>query len=182
MHMWFRTVLHAWISRFGRKLGHYDVARTRLRVVPTDLDFLRHVNNGVYFSLFDIGRFDLLRRSGVWRLFLDRGWYAVVAAETITFRKSLTLWQRFTVESRIIGYDDKAVYMQHRAVVNGEIYAEAFIRARILRRTGGSVPHSELLDAVGAAPASFALPEWLHGWADDVALPSPRAAAPSVWE
>lgn len=180
--MWFRTIMHALISRFGKRLGHYDVAHTRLRVVPTDLDLLRHVNNGVYFSLFDLGRFDLLRRSGLWKQFVDHNLYAVVASETITFRKSLTLWQRFTVESRIIGFDEKAVYMQHRAVVGGEVYAEAFIRARILRRGGGTVPVQEMLELVGSAPESMHLPEWLPGWAEAVALPSTRAAAPSVWD
>jgi acyl-CoA thioesterase FadM len=182
MHMLFRTLLHAWTSRFGRRLGHYDVARTRLRVLPTDLDVFRHMNNGVYLSVFDIGRFDMLRRNGVWRIFVERGWYPVVASETITFRKSLRLWQAFTVESRIIGFDDRAAYVQHRAVVDGEIYAEAFIKARFLRRSGGTVGIEEMLDAVGPAPASLELPEWLVRWGDDVKLPSTREAAPSIWE
>ncbi|NNC12728.1 acyl-CoA thioesterase [Planctomonas sp. JC2975] len=182
MHMLFRTILHAWISRFGKQVGHYDVVSTKLRVLPTDLDILRHMNNGVYFSLFDIGRFDLIRRSGIWKIFMDHGWYPVVASETITFRKSLQLWQAFTVESRIIGFDDKAAYMQHRAVVNGEIYAEAFIKARFLKRTGGTVPVADLLDAVGQVPPALELPEWLVRWGDDVKLPSTRAEAPSTWE
>jgi acyl-CoA thioesterase FadM len=182
MHMLFRTILHAWASRFGRQLRHYDVARTKFRVLPTDLDVLRHMNNGVYLSIFDIGRFDMLRRNGVWQIFADRGWYPVVASETITFRKSLQLWQAFTVESRIIGFDDRAAYVQHRAVVGGEIYAEAFIKARFLKRSGGVVGIDEMLDAVGPAPAALELPEWLVRWGDEVRLPSTRAAAPSVWE
>jgi acyl-CoA thioesterase FadM len=182
MHMLFRTILHAWISRFGKRIGHYDVAVTKLRVLPTDLDVLRHMNNGVYLSIFDIGRFDLMRRNGVWQIFAERGWYPVVASETITFRKSLQLWQAFTVESRIIGFDDKAAYLQHRAVVGGEIYAEAFIKARFLKRAGGTVPIDEMLDAVGPAPATLELPEWLARWGDDVKLPASRAEAPSIWE
>jgi acyl-CoA thioesterase FadM len=182
MHMLLRTILHAWISRFGKRVGHYDVVRTRFRVLPTDLDILRHMNNGVYLSIFDVGRFDMLRRSGVWQIFGDRGWYPVVASETITFRKSLQLWQAFTVESRIIGYDTKAVYVQHRAVVNGEIYAEAFIKARFLKRAGGTVLIDELLDAIGPVPTTLHLPEWLVRWGDDVKLPATRAEAPSVWE
>jgi acyl-CoA thioesterase FadM len=183
--MIFRTILHAFISRFGRRLGHYDVASTRFRVVPTDLDILRHMNNGVYLSIFDIGRFDLLRRSGVWGIFEERGWYPVVASETITFRKSLTLWQPFIVESRIIGFDDKAVYVQQRAVVVNagvrEIYAQAFIRGRFLKRSGGTVRVEELLEAVGAVPDELTVPQWLIRWGEDVVLPPTRAEAPSVW-
>lgn len=179
--MLFRTMLHSLISRFGRRLGHYDVAHTRFRVLPTDLDILRHMNNGVYLSIFDIGRFDLLARNGVWRIFRRNGWYPVVGSETITFRKSLTLWQRFTVESRILGFDEKAVYVEQRAVVNGEIYAQAYIRGRFLKRTGGTVSVAELLDAVGVAPDDSTMPEWLAQWGADAALPATRAEAPSVW-
>jgi acyl-CoA thioesterase FadM len=182
MHMLFRTILHAWISRFGRRLDHFDVAVTKFRVLPTDLDVLRHMNNGVYLSIFDIGRFDMLRRNGVWQIFEERGWYPVVASETITFRKSLQLWQAFTVESRIIGFDEKAVYVQQRAVVGGQVFAEAFIKGRFLKRTGGTVAIDELLDAVGPMPEQIHLPEWLVRWGDDVRLPATRAEAPSVWE
>jgi acyl-CoA thioesterase FadM len=179
--MLFRTMLHALISRFGRRLGHYDVARTRFRVLPTDLDVLKHMNNGVYLSIFDIGRFDLLHRSGIWQIFKERRWYPVVASETITFRKSLTLGQCFIVESRILGYDEKAVYVEQRAVVDGEIFAQAFIRGRFLKRSGGTVSLPELLDAVGPVPADDGVPEWLVRWGADATLPATRAAAPSLW-
>ncbi len=179
--MIFRTMLHALLSRFGRRLGHWDVATTRFRVLPTDLDILKHMNNGVYLSIADIGRFDLLTRNGVWAIFGQRGWYPVVASETISFRKSLELWQRFVVESRILGFDEKAVYLEQRFVVNGEIYTQAFIRARFLKRGGGVVTIAELLDAVGPSPSENPVPEWLLQWGVDAALPSTRADAPSVW-
>ena len=107
-----------------------------MRTLPTDIDLLGHMNNGRYGSLFDLGRFDLLIRTGIWDVFQKQGWYAVVASETITFRKSLELWQRFTVESRLLGHDDKSAYLMHRAVVDGEVYAEMIVRARFLRRSG----------------------------------------------
>ncbi|MGH1526944.1 thioesterase family protein [Leifsonia sp. L25] len=171
--MIFRTMLHAIISRFGRRLGHWDVARTKFRVLPTDLDILKHMNNGVYLSIADIGRFDLLQRNGVWAIFKSRGWYPVVASETISFRKSLELWQPFVVESRILGFDDKAVYVEQRFTVDGEIYTQAFIRGRFLKRRGGVVTIDELLEAVGPSPTDVTVPEWLVEWGADAALPRP---------
>lgn len=179
--MLLRILLHTVISRFGRRLHHYEVAHTRFRVLPTDLDIFKHMNNGVYLSIFDIGRFDLLKRSGVWKIFTERGWYPVVASETITFRKSLTLGTRFVVESRIIGFDAKAVFVEQRAVVGGEIYAQAYIRGRFLSRSGGTVNIDDLLAAVGPSPQEVAVPEWLVTWGGDAALPATRAEAPSVW-
>lgn len=180
--MFFRTILHTILSRFGRRLGHYDVARTRFRVLPTDLDVLKHMNNGVYLSIADVGRFDLMARNGVWALFKAYGWYPVVASETITFRRSLTLWQRFRVESRVLGFDDRAVYVEHRFVAHGEIYARAFIKARILRKAGGSVPITELLEAFGSVPEGVGVPPWVERWSADAVLPPARGRAPSVWE
>jgi hypothetical protein len=118
----------------------------------------------------------------VWDALNDQGWYAVVASETVTFRKSLALWQRFTVESRLIGHDDKGVYMEHRAVVGGEIYTRVIVRARFLRKGGGLVPHSELFAALHRPDNLPQLEEWMPRWASDVTLPSTRVAAPSTWD
>ena len=143
------------------------------------------MNNGVYFSIMDVARFDMLVRNGVWKIMRERGWYPVVASETMTFRKSLSPWQRFTIESKLVGYDDKAVYVEQRFVRPGpggapEVFAQGFIRARFLRRTGGTVPVTDLIDAFGATPGDD-LPEWIERWGADVALPAMRAEAPSVW-
>lgn len=154
----------------------------RIRVLPTDIDVLRHLNNGRYLSLFDLGRWDLLTRTGLVSAMTKKGWYAVVAAETITFRRSLELWQRFELETRLIGHDDRAVYLEHRALVGDEIYSRAIIRARILRRTGGTVPHDELFAAVGRPEGLPDIEPWVHDWAAGSALPSTRRPAPSIWE
>ena len=45
--MFFRTLFHLWRSRFGKRLGHYDVARTNFITLPTDLDEL--FNGGAAF-------------------------------------------------------------------------------------------------------------------------------------
>ena len=85
-----------------------------------------------------------------------------------------------------MGYDEKAIYVEQRFVRPGpdgtpEIYAQGFIRARFLRKGGGTVPVSELIEVFGTPPADDELPEWIERWGADVALPATRAAAPSVW-
>ncbi|MDQ2697276.1 MAG: thioesterase family protein [Actinomycetota bacterium] len=168
------------LRRTGR-LAPTGISRLRLTTLPTDIDLLRHMNNGRYLSLFDLGRWDLLVRTGLWDVMKRHGWYAVVSSETITFRKSLNLWQRFDVESRMIGHDDKAVYLEHRAVVDGEVFARAIIRARMMKRSGGTLPHDELFAAVGRPEGVPEVDEWVHDWAAASALPPTRAEAPSVW-
>ncbi|MCU1546412.1 MAG: thioesterase [Homoserinimonas sp.] len=179
--MIFRTIL-LWLRRTrGPKLEVHDVGRIMMRVWPTDLDILNHVNNGVYLSLMDLGRLDLLHRCGAWEKMTEHGIYPVVASETITFRKSLSLWQRYVIETRIVGYDPKAVFIEQRFVVNGEIYAQAFVRGRFLKRSGGTVPLDELAQALSVDTTELTLPVWLRDWSKHVGLPPTRAEAPSIW-
>ncbi|MEX1078261.1 MAG: acyl-CoA thioesterase [Homoserinimonas sp.] len=180
--MFLRTML-VWLrSKWGPRNRVHDVGSLKLRVLPTDLDVNNHVNNGVYFSLMDLGRFDLLHRSGVWATMMKRGFYPVVASETITFRKSLAPWQGYLLESKIVGYDEKAVYLEQRFVVDGEVYAQGFIRGRFLKKSGGTVSMAELVEMLGVDLSEVTLPAWLAEWAEDVAMPSTRAGAPSIWE
>ncbi|MWB98590.1 acyl-CoA thioesterase [Agromyces seonyuensis] len=188
MHMIFRTLLHIlFLSRRKPDLAMFDVARTRFVTLPTDQDINRHMNNGVYFSIMDVARMDLIVRTGYFATMRERGWYPVVVSETISFRKSLSLWQRFTIESRILGVDDKAFYMEQRFVRRGadgtpEIYAKAFVRGRMLRKAGGTVPIEEVVESMGGLPEGVAVPERVLEWGQAVALPATRADAPSIWE
>ena len=140
MNLIFRTVLQWFRSRRASRLGIHDVGRTPFHVLPTDLDVLGHMNNGVYFSLMDLGRLDLMVRAGAWKRLGELGYYPVASNETITFRKSLQPWQRFDLETRIVGYDDRAVFVEQRFVVKGEIYAQAFMRGRFPRRRAARSP------------------------------------------
>lgn len=168
------------LRREGR-LEPTGISRIRVTTLPTDLDVLRHMNNGRYLSLFDLGRWDLLTRTGMADAMRQHGWYGVVSAETVTFRKSLELWQRFDIESRLLGHDDKTIYLEHRAVVDGEIYARAIIRSRMLKRAGGTLSHKELFAAIGRPDGLPEVEPWMQDWADASALPSTRAEAPSIW-
>jgi acyl-CoA thioesterase FadM len=181
MNMFLRTLLVRLRARFRPPLGVHDVARLPMRVLPNDLDVLRHVNNGVYFSLMDLGRLDLLVRSGVWAAFQRLGYYPVVASETVTFRRSLQPRQRYELQTRIVGYDEKSVYIEHRFVVDGEIYATAHVRGRFLKRTGGTVSMAELAAAVGVDTAALPVPHWLAEWAASSALPASRESYSSEW-
>ena len=104
----------------------------------------------------------------------------MAAGETITFRRSLQLWQRYTIETRIIGMDAKAIYFEQRMVVDGEIYARAYIATRLVSR-GRPVSQEEITAEFGAPPAELQLPDWIHEWRENNALPGTRRPAPHAW-
>lgn len=169
MNLYLRMLLlRLRVARAGRagRLGIWDTARTPFRVAPTDLDVLGHMNNGRYLTLLDLGRMDLMLRSGFWGRLLSRGWYPVVAGQTISYRRSLQPGRRFDVYTRIIGLDDLWFFLEQTFCVGDEVYAQAIVRGRFLRKSGGSVPHAELLELTGDLPAGRAqLPEWIIAWA-----------------
>ena len=164
MNLYVRLLLLVLRSRRRPRLSLWDTARTPFRVAPTDLDLLRHMTNGKYLTIMDLGRIDLMLRSGFWKKIKERGWYPVVAGQTITYRKSLRPGQRFDLYTRVVGFDDRWVYMQQRFCVGETVYAQAYVRARFLKRSGGSVEHEELLALAGDVPEDLEPPEWLVRW------------------
>lgn len=180
MHLLLRTLILLIQSARRSPLSIWETSSLPLRVLPTDIDIAMHVNNGMYFSLMDLGRFDLMARSGTWKTIRGRGWTPVVAGETIAFRRSLQLWQRYTIETKVIGLDEKAIYFEQRMVVDGEIYARAHIATRLVSK-GKPVSQDEIIREFGEPPADLELPEWIHDWRETNALPGARRPAPHVW-
>ena len=187
MHMIFRTLWHLWfVAPRGKRLAFHEVSRSRFRVWPTDLDVLWHMNNGKFLSIMDVARFDLIQRTGVMEIFKRERWYPVVVGQTISYRKSLNPWKRFWIESRILGFDEQAVYVEQRFVRPNserkpEVYARAYVRARILRSSGGTVPVTEIIERTDADPDRLRVPKDVLAWGSSTKLPSTRAAALSVW-
>ena len=129
-----------------------------------DLDELRHMNNGAYLSQLDHARQELVVRTGLWKRMRDAGMYPVVGAQAIAYRKSLELGQKYVIESRFLGLDDRAAYLEQRFVVDGEVYARAYVQGRFLYDKGGTVPMDELSRVSGMDPVAHPIPEWLHDW------------------
>lgn len=169
MNLFFRLLVLMVRIRFRGRISIWDTARTPFRVNPLDLDVLMHMNNGRYLSILDLGRMDLMLRSGFWKVTQERGWYPVVAGQGITFRKSLELWQKFEVRTKVLGIDEAWVYMEQSFHRGDVLIADAVVRARFLKKTGGSVTSEELIEAVGGVPAHIELPQWVKDWTRDSA-------------
>jgi acyl-CoA thioesterase FadM len=164
MNLFLRLLLLLLTAPFGPRCEILGPSRKRFIVWPPDLDVLWHVNNGVYLSMLDVARVDLLLRSGAAGRLRRAGYYPVVAAQTIRFRRSLKLLDRFEVETRIIGWDEKAFLIEHQFLRKGEIVAQAVVRSRFLKRQGGTVSSAELLELLGKAQPSPPLPVWVEAW------------------
>jgi acyl-CoA thioesterase FadM len=181
--LWFRIL---WIKLTWRRrspLKINEVSRVDLRVWPTDLDVYNHMNNGIFLTIMDLGRYDQGLRTGIWKIWNQKGWYPIVVNSTISYRKSLEPWQKFTLETKVLGWDDIAYYIEQRFVRNGEIYARAIMRGRFLKRSWGILTPQEVMEGSGGWPGDTpVLDEWIVRWASDVALPKGKEPAPSTWD
>ena len=167
MNLYLRLILFRLLSRRRSRLGMWDTAVTPFRVTLADLDLLGHINNSRYLAIMDLGRIDLMMRSGWWDRFTKKGWFPVVARQSITYRKSLGLGQRFVLETRVLGMDERWFYLQQVFRSEGAVCAHALVRARFLKKSGGSVEHHEMSDFLGGFPEDVVLPEWVGKWTDD---------------
>lgn len=164
MNLLLRLFLTFMLSPRRGHLHVLDTCVTPFRVWLNDLDVLRHMTNGRYFTILDLARVDLMIRSRVWPQIKKQGWYPVVTLETMRFHRSLELWDRYDVATRVIGWDERHVFLEQAFIRDGAQVALGVVRTRFLKRSGGTVPTGELLRLAGVTKASPALPEWVVQW------------------
>jgi acyl-CoA thioesterase FadM len=134
-------------------------------VLPNDLDFNCHVNNGRYFTLADLGRLDFVIRTGAVRVAIANRALPLIGDAVAEFRKDLKPFQRYDLQSRLLGWDDKWAFMEHRFVRAGRVAGIVIIRGQF-RSAGSPLPSRAILAGLGLAQdtASPSLPEWALAW------------------
>ncbi len=165
MNLWFRLLYTLLAAPFRRRVDPLGPCRTAFRVWPTDLDALGHMTNSKYLAWLDLARLDLMLRSRLAGELRRRGWYPVVANQTIAYRRALNLFARVEVETSILGWDDRCLYLEQRFLAGGEVAAHAIVRGRFLKVGGGKVPVADLLTLAGAEADARTLPAWVQDWA-----------------
>ncbi len=138
---------------------------TQMRVRLGDLDMYLHVNNGVYLQMMDIARTNLLADLGALPALRAQGWYPVVAASTMTYRRSLQLRERFEIVSRVLAWDPRVVYLEQVFTRDGEHVARGLVAGRFLGRKGARVSPAEVVELLEPGTQSPELPADVEGWA-----------------
>lgn len=161
MNLWFRMIwLFLTASWRGSLTLPEAVSVLNLRVWPTDLDISLHMNNGRYLTLMDLGRTDLILRSGLWRHVMDNKWTPIASAVTIRFRRELRPFQKFRLETRMLCWDATLAIIEQTFVIDGgardgQVAARALFKGGIYdRRNKTFVPFARLMDCVGITAAS----------------------------
>ena len=151
MNLIFRLIWMLIAARFGRRLGVMDENRLSYRCWPTDIDMNMHMTNSRYASFMDLARVDFMIRNGGWGRIRAAGLYPVLGSSSIRFRRPIKPFQRFDVTARIVSWDERWIYMEHKLVIGGgEVASVCIVKTTFLGKTG-RVPTDELVRIIGYA-------------------------------
>ncbi len=147
MNLWLRLLWVYWRAFRGKRLGLLEVSVVPLIVLPGDLDIYGHMNNGRYLTLMDLGRMDLLFRTGMGKIAGKHRWGPLVGQVTIRYRKSLKLFQPFEIHTRITGWDEKWFYIEQTFRRGRRELASASVQG-LFRGPDGNVKPESVLHAL----------------------------------
>ena len=138
-----------------------STTRISLRVWPNDLDINLHVNNGRYLALADLGRIHWFVRTGTLGAARRHRAFPVVGDAVAKFRRDLKLFQSFEIHTRLIGWDRKWGFIEHRFVRHRRVIGVVVIRG-VFKGPDGPLEPAVLLSALAHEAPSPELPEWAN--------------------
>lgn len=120
------------------------------------------MHNESYFPIMQLGRWDLLLRSGSFGDAMKNGWAPVVAAQSVKYRRPVARFAKYTLRSRSVYWDDRDLHVEHTFERDGEMLARAVVRCRV-RSRDRTVLLSQIALRLGHGQ-SPARPTWLDSW------------------
>jgi acyl-CoA thioesterase FadM len=163
MNLWFRLIWMLLTVRWRSKVSIFETTELTMTVLPTDLDFNVHVNNGRYLTLADVARMDYVLRTGSAKVALALRARPIVGDAVAKFRRDLKPFQRFTVASRTLGWNERWNFLEHRFIRHGRVVGVVVIRGMFVNKDGPLAP-PVLARHLGVEDASPELPEWIVQW------------------
>ncbi|SOC13744.1 acyl-CoA thioesterase [Rhodobacter maris] len=156
-------MVKAIVASRGKRRDILEPISTWHRAWPWDIDPWKDLNNGRIITLFDLGRIALAAETGLTATLMKNRWGIVVAGNTTRYRKRITMFQRFEMRTRCIGWDQRFVYMEQSMWRKGECCNHILIRGAITSKAGIVAPQ-KAVEAMGHRGESPALPAWVQAW------------------
>ncbi|XP_046394087.1 protein THEM6 [Ischnura elegans] len=148
VHYFLRMFLCAFVARCKRRVGILSPTSVYGMCITTDIDtLLYHMNNARYIRELDFARVDFYERSGLYRKIREKGGAVVQGAATIRYRRFLRPFTLYKITSKVVYWDDKSVFMEHRFITpkDGFIRAIAVCRQRVINANAEDVMRELIL-------------------------------------
>jgi acyl-CoA thioesterase FadM len=146
-------------------LGVLEEDCLRMRVSLADIDINLHMNNARYLSVMDYARTHFLARIGLLEHILRSRWQPMVGAAWLTYRRSLPLFSRYMLASRLVCWDDRWFYIEQTFTGREGLAAIGWIKG-VLRDKDGVVDPQQVIAGVAPGIVSPPIPEAITAWND----------------
>lgn len=163
MYLWLRLLRVLVAAPLRPRIDFFQESRLTFRVLPHDLDANLHMNNARYLALMDLGRYDLVLRTGMWKPMRTYRWQPVVGETLVRYRRPLRPFQSLHLISRVRAWDERWLFIEHRIESGGQLACHAIVRAAFLEY-GRTVPPSRVAGAAGFAGVPPEQPPWVRSW------------------
>lgn len=171
MNLYIRLFYMLIASFFKTKITN-PLGATSLRfcVLPNDLDLNGHMNNGRYLTIMDIGRMDFVLRVNLAGYVIKNGYIPVLSSAKMRYRLPLLPFQKYELQTRIICWDDKWVFMEHRFIIvggkkDGAVAAIGLVKGSFFdKKTRATIPTAHILKAIDYTQESPAFPAHITQW------------------
>lgn len=112
------------------------VSRIERRVLLSEIDLNRHMNQATYAQVMEIGRMDLVIGSGSWADFERQGLHAVVAEQRIIYRRELKPGQRYLMDTRATAMDGRLLVFETHLLVGDRVHAKGIAKLIFVGKDG----------------------------------------------
>ena len=164
MYPFFRLLKELFVVRNADPLPMFGVHVSTHICWPWDLDLWVELNNGRTLTLYDLGRIPMAKRAGLVNALRDNKWGLTVAGASVRYRRRVRAFDRITMRSRAVCWDDKFIYIEQAMKVRGDVTSHALFRTAV---TGpdGIVPPGTVLRALGEDDdLQCDIPQWIAAW------------------
>jgi len=128
---------------------HDLVSRMPHHVRLSYVDLNRHMNYASYLEVMELGRWDWAIRSGAMRRLVGTGLWPVVVKVDIDYRRELKPFQRFVVDTRVVGFERRMMRFEQHVLVGDRVHAKAKINTLMLHH--GKVADPKTVSSAGSA-------------------------------
>ena len=130
---------------------------------PVDIDIFGELNNGRTLTLYDLGRLVMGYRMGLLAVNKENKWGMTMAGASVRYRRRVKIFQKFTMQSRTLGRDDRFLYLQ-QTMWSGDIAVSSVLYRSAVTDKNGIVPTQIVADALGYPDWRPDMPEWVMNW------------------
>ncbi|RYV02903.1 thioesterase [Shewanella sp. OPT22] len=178
MNLYFRLfMLLFWRIKHCGRIGFLETSKITFRVMPSDCDINFHLTNSRYAAFMDLARTYMLAEMGLLKKFIKLKWMPIVNATEFTYIRDIKPLEKFWIESKIVGWDEKYFYIEQRFLTERGLHCIVHIRGVFINKRH-QVPIEEVVKAAGFEHDKPEFPPEVVKWKAFLKLKKERNLSP----